>query len=56
MWLLVRNPDGGHVLFPLAFRTFDIDEIKRGYRKLGGAVVAVYRRKPVSDAFARHED
>lgn len=45
MWLLVRNPDGTHVLFRCMIHGVDLERVKRGYRRDGGAVVAVYRLK-----------
>lgn len=45
MWLLVRYPNGEEVLLELRYNQQQVKTIKRGFRKMGGAVLAVYRRK-----------
>jgi len=49
MWLLVEYPNSDvRVLFEcVVHRTISTDDVKRGWRKLGGRVVAIYRRKAV---------
>lgn len=46
MWLLVEYPGSDVcVLFRVAPLMLDVEAVKRGWRKMGGRVVAVYRRK-----------
>ena len=47
MWLLVEYPnsDVRVLMINADHRTISIDDVKRGWRKLGGRVVAIYRRK-----------
>ena len=47
MWLLVEYPNSDVRVLKryLVHRTISIDDVKRRWRKLGGRVVAIYRRK-----------